>query len=141
MEETKLFKKVFKYSAGMRLFLTSVVPETPENHHNQKQMLESIGMEGLEWGSTTDIKMALLLVGKSNGQLTFGCPFCNMRAPYTDDSYDLYSLGDLHELHTAYCNSGSDRKKQAQFQNCVHPNLLAGELQDLIINLLNIPEL
>ena len=85
-EETELFQKEFKYSGVKRLFLASVVPETPENHHNQKQMLESIGMEGLEWGSTTDIKMALLLVGKSNGQLTFGCPFCNICAPYMDDS-------------------------------------------------------
>ena len=47
-EETKLLKKVFKYSGVKHLFLASVVPETPENHHNQKQMLESIGMEGLE---------------------------------------------------------------------------------------------
>ena len=131
----------FKDSGVKRLFLAAVVPETPENNHNLCQLIHAMGMEGLEWGSTTDLKMALVLVGKSLGQPTYGCPFCDMSKPYLDESYKLTSLDDLQQLHQAYLEAGSNRRTQARYQNCVHPNLLAADPETLVLDLLNIPEL
>ena len=53
---TKLFKKEFKETSVKKLILAAVVPNCPENHHNIKQILKSLGMEGLEWGFTIDSK-------------------------------------------------------------------------------------
>ena len=123
------------------MFIASVVPKTPENNHNRRQLIEALGMEGLEWGCTTDLKMAWVLVGKSNGNLTYGCPYCDMPKPYLDDSYKLTTLGDLHQLHQGYVDAGSNRKTQARYQNCVNMNLLAGDQETMVIDCLNIPEL
>ena len=104
-------------------------------------MLEALGMEGLEWGTTVDLKMALCLTGKSSGQLTFGCPYCDMSKPYQESEYTLLSLGRLVELHEAYIQAGGNRKDQAKFQNCVNPNLLAGDPGTKVLCILFPPEL
>ena len=80
-----LFPKKFKDSGVKSLLLAAVVPGTPENFHNQKTMLEALGMEGLEWSMTVDLKMANCLVGKASGQPKYGCCFCDMGKPYKDE--------------------------------------------------------
>ena len=136
-----LFKNKFQDTGVKRLFVAAVVPKTPENNHNQRQLIQALGMEGLEWGCTTDLKMANILTGKSTGQLTYGCVYCDMPKPYLADSYKLTSLEDLVNLHQAYVDAGSNRVTQARYQNCVHMNLLAGDPETLVIDCLNIPEL
>ena len=74
------------------LILAAVVPACPENHHNQKQMLDALGVEGFEWGTIMDLKMSLCLTGKSGGGSKFGCPYCDMAKPYTDSEYHLLTL-------------------------------------------------
>ena len=41
-----------------KLLLAAIVPCCPENHYNKK-ILNSMGVEGLEWGTTVDLKMAM----------------------------------------------------------------------------------
>ena len=41
-----LFPKIFKSSGVKKLFLAAVVPGVPENHFNQRALLEALGMEG-----------------------------------------------------------------------------------------------
>ena len=91
----------FKDSGVKWLFLEAVVPETPENNHDQCQLIHAMGIEGLEWRSTTSLKMALVLVGKSLGQFTYICPFFDMSKPDIDKLYKLTSLNDLQQLHQA----------------------------------------
>ena len=79
-----------------------------QNYHNQKQILQALGMEGLEWSSTTDLKMALILIGKSTGQLTYGCPFCDMAKPFTVKDYSLNTLGLFQELYKNYVEARSE---------------------------------
>ena len=98
-------------------------------------------MEGVEWSMTVDLKMALCLVGKSGGQLTFGCPFCDMPKPYTANGYNLLKLGDLAQLHSDYVAAGCPVKTQADYQNCVNPHLLAGDHDSTVLGIINIPEL
>ena len=62
----ELFKDQFKDAGVKKLILAAVVPSCPENHHNQKVMLDALGMDGLEWSTTVDLKMALCLVGRNS---------------------------------------------------------------------------
>lgn len=137
----ELFRDKFKDSGVKMLILAAVIPSCPENHHNQKEMLNALGIEGLEWGTTVDLKMALCLTGKSGGQLTYGCPFCDMAKPYKETEYNLLTLADLVELHAGYVAAGSNKKEQAKFQNCVNDNLLAGDPDTKVLNILIPPEL
>ena len=137
----ELFKNTFKDSGVKMLLLAAVVPSCPENYHNQKTMLNALGMEGLEWGTTVDLKMAMCLVGKAGGQPSYGCPFCDMAKPYQDTEFNLLTLGKLTELHEYFVAAGSKRKDQARFQNCVNQNLLAGSPDTCVLTILFPPEL
>ena len=136
-----LFPKAFKDSGVKKLFLAAVVPGVPENHHNQKVLLNALGMEGIEWSMTVDLKMAICLTGKASGQPTFGCPFCDMGKPYTAETYNLLTLSDLTKNNEDYVAAGSPVKDQAKYQNCVNPHLLAGEPHFLVLGIINVPEL
>ena len=137
----ELFKAKFKDSGVKKLLLAAIVPACPENHSNQRAMLDALGMDGLEWSSTVDLKMALCLIGKSGGGLTYGCPYCTMAKPYEESEYDLLTLGDLVRLHEGYVAVGRNKKKQIDYQNCVNPNLLAGDPNTTVIKMIFPPEL
>ena len=77
-------------------------PGVPEQYDNLKQILEELGIECLEFSLSSDIKMLLLIIGKSCGKLTCGCPFCDMASPYDSEEYLLYTLGDLLCWHQKY---------------------------------------
>ena len=113
----------------------------PEQYDNLKHILEEIGIECLEFSVSADIKMLLLIIGKSSGNLTHGCPFCDMASPYDGEDYLLYTLGDLLRWHQKYHKAGKPHKKQSQFNNIINPPLLSGPLDRKIIELLNIPSL
>ena len=42
--------------------------------------------------------------------------------------------------HDAYVASGSNKKHQKRFQNCVNPHLLVGDPLDTVLGIINIPE-
>ena len=134
-------KNSFKHSGVKKLLLAAVVTCCPENHHNQKTMIQSLGMEGLEWGTTVDLKMAMCLIGKAGGQPTYGCPYCDMAKPYVASEFNLLKLKHLVELHESFVAAGSKNKDQAKFQNCVNPNLLSGDPESLILEIIFPPEL
>ena len=90
---------------------------------------------------SADIKMLLLIIGKSSGNLTHGCPFCDMASPYDSEDYLLYTLGDLLRWHQKYQGAGKPHKKQSEFNNFINPPLLSGPLDRKIIEFLNIPSL
>ena len=62
-------------------------------------------------------------------------------AVHTDSDYNLLTLGHLVKQHEGYVAAGSKKKTQAKFQNCVKPNLLAGDPDILVMNILFPPEL
>ena len=90
---------------------------------------------------TVDLKMANCLVGKSSGQPTYGCPFCDMPKPYTSSTYNLLRLADLSRLHDEYLAAGCPVKDQSNFQNFVNQHLLAGDPDSLVLGIINVPVL
>ena len=81
------------------------------------------------------------MVSKSGGQPIYGCPYCDMLKPCLEDSeFNLLCLANLGESHEAFVAAGSNRKDQAYFQNCMNPNILSGNPDTLVLEILFPPE-
>ena len=95
-----------------------MLPECPENYQNIKFMLDKLNTEAFESVTSADLKMCKLtqyiywilalffvivniLVGKSVGNPSYGCPFCDSCKPYNDPGC-LYKVQDLVSLHKVF---------------------------------------
>ena len=102
--------------------------------------MEKLQFDNFPATITSDIKMLLLLIGKSGGNLTHGCVFCDAAKPLNQEG-KLYKLSDLHAWHLKYEEAGGDKKKQKNFQNVINKPLLEMEPDDLILGAVAPPEL
>ena len=123
-----------------KLMVLALLYEAPETYETVKMMMEKLHFENFPATITSDIKMLLLLIGKSGGNLTHGCVFCDAAKPL-DQEGKLYQLSDLHTWHLQYEEAGGDKKKQKDFQNVVHKPLLEMEPDNLILGAVAPPEL
>ena len=114
--------------------------DVPENYENVKMILESLKVEGVEYTTQADLKLLVILVGKASGRPTFGCPFCSSQIPYTTKG-DLYCLHDLQQLHNDFSEARAESKQQKDYQNVIHPPLIVGKSDQLVLGLLALPEL
>ena len=129
-----------KMSSVNRLLVLACLPDAQENHETIQMMLDHLNMSGLSFTISSDLKMLGILTGKSGGNLTYGCIFCDAKKPLTSPG-NLYTLNNLHQLYDAYMTAGSKKKNQADFQNIVNPPLLEGPGEAQILGLLAPPEL
>ena len=129
-----------KFSSVKKLLLLAVVVNASENHSNVQAMLSLLNIESIEFSASCDVKMLNILTGKSGGNPKYGCPFCNACSPYLENGV-LYCLSDLLALNKAYVDSGSNKKKQKDFQNFTNTPLLTGDPEQLVLGLLAVPEL
>ena len=132
--------KQAKNSSVKKLFLLGVVPDVPETHYNVQTILSNLNLSAIEFTTAADLKMYMLLTGKSLGKPKFGCPFCSACTPYLEDG-ELYYLKDLLALHKAYSEAGGIKRTQQKYQNVTNPPLLTADDSKLIIEVLCIPEL
>ena len=105
-----------------------------------KKILEEVDLEVLEFTVAADIKMLMILVGKSGGKPKFGCPYCSACTPF-DTNGVLYTIGRLIELNYKFVKNGSKMKKQQLYENVTNPPLVTGSVDDLILKMFAIPEL
>ena len=131
-----------KHTSGStyKLMVLALLYDTPETYETVKIMMEKLQFENFPATITSDIKMLLLLIGKSGGNLSHGCVFCDAAKPL-DKEGTLYRLSDLHTWHLNYEEAGGDKKKQKDFQNIVNKPLLQMEPDDLILGAVAPPEL
>ena len=131
-----------KHTSGStyKLMVLALLYDTPETYETVKIMMEKLQFENFPATITSDIKMLLLLIGKSGGNLSHGCVFCDAAKPL-DKEGTLYRLSDLHTWHMNYEEAGGDKKKQKDFQNIVNKPLLQMEPDDLILGAVAPPEL
>ena len=118
----------------------SLLPDVPETHYNVQTILSNLNLSAIEFATAADLKMYMLLTGKSFDKPKFGCPFCSACTPYLEDG-ELYYLKDLLELHKAYSEAGGIKRTQQKYQNVTNPPLLTADDSKLIIEVLCIPEL
>ena len=81
-----------------KLLLISAFPDTPESYGNLRLMMEDLGIESLDFTTTVDLKLALLLVGKPLGKPKYNCPFCDSCPPFSG-TYNLYTMARLFSEH------------------------------------------
>ena len=53
-----------------------------------------------------------------------------------DSEFNILCLANLRESDKAFVVAGSNRKDQAQFQNCVNPNLMSDNHDTLVLETL-----
>ena len=53
-----------------------------------------------------------------------------------DSEFNILCLANLRESDEAFVVAGSNRKDQAQFQNCVNPNLMSDNHDTLVLETL-----
>ena len=123
-----------------KLIVLALLYDAPETYDTVKMMMEKLQFDNFPATITSDIKMLLLLIGKSGGNLTHGCVFCDAAKPLNQEG-KLYKLSDLHAWHLKYEEAGGDKKKQKNFQNVVNKPLLEMEPDDLILGAVAPPEL
>ena len=87
-----------------------------------------------------DMKLLMILVGKSGGRPKYGCPFCDACYPFEAEG-ELYCLNDLLELNSKFKESNAPLSRQKEFQNVVNSPLIIAEGDQLILGILVPPEL
>ena len=132
--------KQAKHSSVKKLLLAALVLELPENYDTVKLILDNLKLEGIEYMTQADLKLLMILVGKSGGRPKYGCPFCDASYPFMADG-ELYCLNDLLNHHKHFVDAGANHKRQQDFQNVVHPPLIIAANDQLILGVLAPPEL
>ena len=132
--------KSAKSSSVKKLLVLGAVPDVPENYSNVKTILDQLNIEAIQFTVSADIKMLMIMVGKSSGSPKHGCPFCSACSPYLENG-TLYTLADLLDFHQKFVNSGSNSKTQKNFDNVTNPPLITSPVETQIIEILCVPEL
>ena len=128
-------------SSVNRLILLGLVPNCPENHHNISVIMRELGLISLEFVKSVDIKLVMILVGKSAGKPKYGCPFCSSAQPFKEKG-KLYTLSRLVELNESYISAGCPRDSQMKYENMTNPPVLTSSDPDkTVLDLVVPPEL
>ena len=148
-ERVKTGRQTYAEGVGVRqhtsgstykVVVLALLYDAPETYETVRMMMQKLQLENFPATITSDIKMLLLLIGKSGGNLTYGCVFCSAAKPLTQAG-ELYCLSDLQKLHLDFQEAGADKKKQKDFQNVVNKPLLELEPDDLVLGTVAPPEL
>ena len=128
-------------SSVNRLVLLGLIPNCPENHYNINLIMKEMGMEGLEFLKSIDIKLVMILVGKSGGKPKFGCPFCSSAQPFKEQGI-LYTVARLVELHESFLAAGSPNDDQMKFENMINPPIITcRDMEKTVLDMVVPPEL
>ena len=115
--------KAHTLGSTYKLMVLTLLYDALETYETVKMMMQKLQFGNFPATITSDIKMLLLLIGKSGGNLSHGCVFCDAAKPLDQEGM-LYRLSDLNNWHLKYEEAGGDKKKQKDFQNVINKPLL-----------------
>ena len=98
----------FKLSSVKKLFILAVT-KTVENHHNLGVILQQLGLEAIEFGYSTDLKMVAIICGKQNASSKHPCPWCDGSAPWTSPTTPA-TIGSLWSAYNLWVTNGADMR-------------------------------
>ena len=129
-------------SSVKKLQIVAAVPHVAESWENLRRLLNLVDIKSLgpSYGLAVDMKVMLMLCGKSSAASRHSCPFCECFAPFNCPC-PSYTLGSLAAHYKRFMEAGGQLKNQKNFSNCVHPALLSGPDECTVLELLNFPEL
>ena len=79
-------------------------------------------------------------LGKQSASSTHNCFLCEGKSPWKEKS-DLMTVGDLRENREAYVAAGQKKVDASKFKNVVNEPLIVAPDDDLLIDLIGVPEL
>ena len=129
----------FKLSSVKKLFILAVT-KTVENHHNLGVILQQLGLEAIEFGYSTDLKMVAIICGKQNASSKHPCPWCDGSAPWTSPTTPA-TIGSLWSAYNLWVTNGADMSQAKEYGNVTNKPLLTGDDDKLIRDIFHIPEL
>ena len=132
--------KAHTLGSTYKLMVLALLYDAPETYETVKMMMQKLQFGNFPATITSDIKMLLLLIGKSGGNLSHRCVFYDAAKPLDQEGM-LYRLSDLNNWHLKYKEAGGDKKKQKDFQNVINKPLLEMEPDDQILGAVAPPEL
>lgn len=127
----------FKDSGVKKLLLLALTPIS-ERHDNIATILETLNIEGLEYGVSCDIKMVLMLLGKQSASCSHPCPFCTASDPWELEGEPI-TIGslwrDYESFHAdpATGGGGGDERRAKLFHNVVRRPLVTGDAEKSIL--------
>ena len=127
----------FKDAGVKKLMLLALTPIS-ERHDNIATVLETLNIQGLEYGVSCDIKMVLMLLGKQGASAKHACPFCTACDPWVlpGEPNTIGSLwNDYQRFHAdpATGGGGGDERRAKLYNNVVRRPLLTGDAGKLIL--------
>ena len=69
------FNKIQIKNSAVKKFMTILASPTVEGHDNLETLMSEIGVDGLNFGSSADMKLVMLLCGKQIAASKYCCPF------------------------------------------------------------------
>lgn len=133
--------KTHKEGSVHKLFMLLAVPKVQELYFNLKVLFGELGLDGLEFLITSDIKIVLVLLGKDSGSCIHACPFCEDGKPWKSTGSKLNTIGSLQKWHEDWLDDGGIDKRSKSFQNMRHPPLIHGDPNTVILDQLGPPQL
>ena len=127
-------------SSVKKLFIICAVPNVDESYHNVKQIMEKVKCETIDFGMSCDLKMCLCLCGKQTASSKHPCPYCYARVPFHEEAQRT-TLESLNLWYQQFLEAGGNKAKAMDFKNVTRRPLLAGQPEDLVLDLLIPPEL
>ena len=113
-----------------------------ETYENVKTILKALNLNDVSFDFclATDLKLQNILLGIQSGSSTYPCGYCESPRPFTTKGM-LRTLGRLRQKSKEFQESGGDKKNAKDYCNVIYEPLLNGDDEDLVIEVLSIPEL
>ncbi len=141
--EHGIASKAMKDGGVKKLVIIGLVPDVDENYRNLLLCWVKIGLSdiSLPYTIATDLKMANILIGLMSHGCNHPCTWCNISKCdlLNGKCGDLRTLGSLSDLYWAWFDSGSEKSSAKSFGNVIHPCIIKGDMNKLILDLIPAP--
>ena len=142
MKKSGRKRKKYLDSSVKKLFILALVQGIPETYENVRKILEVLKLENVEFEFclTTDMKLQNIMIGIQSGSAACPCPYCESRRPFKIPGKKR-TLGRIRELCQMFNENGKKLKDAQEYFNAINMPLFCGDDDDLILDILSIPEL
>ena len=106
-------------------------------------LLSELGLEGLNFGFSADLKLILMLCGKQNAASKYCCPFCSGCSPWTGEcqSTTIGHLRECYQSFSQFSQSGGKIQNAKDYNNVIHKPLILGPDDAKVLSYVHFPEL
>ncbi|CAH0547000.1 unnamed protein product [Brassicogethes aeneus] len=131
----------FKDSGVKKLFLLGIIANTKENYENVLMLWSLLNINKFNATIATDLKLANILTGIMSHSSCFPCTWCSAAKHQLGSCGEYRSLAICAAKYHAWKQSGSNKTRAKEFENCMHLPIIAKNDNTMIIDIIPPPEL